>query len=387
MIESEGVDAICRGEADEALVEFVNVLEAGGDITQIRNFWIKKEGTVHRNPLRPLIQDLDSLPFVDRDILAKYPSYRHYGVRFFLGSRGCPYNCSYCFNHALQNLYKEAGGGPYIRQRSVPHVIEEIRRVKKDLKTKRVYFYDDIFILNKPWIREFTEAYGKEFDIPFTCYLRVNLVTEELIANLAGAGCSSVAMAIESGNPEIRENVLRRKMTNRDIEEAARLLHKYRICFMTQNMVGLPDETIDNAYETVELNARIRPGYAWCSIFQPYPGTDAYRYCIEKGYLSPDHKQDISYQREAPIKKQDKRLFENLHKILGLMAEFPSLIRFSRTLIKWPVTPLLSVAYRGFKGYTHFWRMNMSAFDLGFFLYIYRRILYVIRSKLMRAFW
>ena len=282
-------------------------------------------------------------------------------------------------------MYKENGCGKYIRQRSVDHVLEEIREVKEKYKVKKIYFYDDIFIMNKSWIREFTSRYKEEFDLPFTCYLRVNLVTEELIANLASAGCESVALAIESGNAAIREQVLHRKMTNDQIKEVARLLHKYKICFMTQNMVALPDESIDNAFETIQLNADIRPGYAWCSIFQPYIGTDVYNYCIEKGYLDPSHKQDITYQREAPIKKGDKKQFENLHKLFGLAVEFPFMLKITRKLMNWPKNPLFDITYRIFKGYTHFWRMRMSSFDLGFLIYIGCLIRYKILVKLKKT--
>jgi radical SAM superfamily enzyme YgiQ (UPF0313 family) len=385
VLKCDGVDAICRGEGDEAIVEFADRLEKGEDVTNVLNFHVKNNGQIYQNPLRPLVSDLDTLPFVDRDILNKYAGYRYSRLRFFLSSRGCPYDCTYCFNHSLKKMYKEHGCGVYIRQRSVEHVIREISQVKKKYKMKKVYFYDDIFVMNKPWIREFTKRYKEEFDLPFTCYLRVNLVTEELISNLASAGCESVALAIESGNEAIREQVLHRRMTNDQIREAARLLHKYNICFMTQNMVALPDESIENAFETIQLNADIRPGYAWCSIFQPYIGTDVYNYCLEKGYLTIDHKQDITYQNEAPIKKEDKKQFENLHKLFGLAVEFPFILKRAKKLINWPKNPVFNISYRVFKGYTHFWRMRMSSFDPGFLVYLLCLIRYKIMVKLKRT--
>ena len=89
-------------------------------------------------------------------------------------------------------------------------------------------------------------------------------------------------MGVESGNEELRKLVLKRDMTNAKIIEAADLFHKYGISIMTQNMVGLPDETIENAYETILVNTKVKPAYAWASIFQPYPRTELYHYCIEK---------------------------------------------------------------------------------------------------------
>ena len=83
VLQCEGLDAICRGEADEAIVEFADRMEKGLDITGVMNFHVKVDGRIHQNPLRPLIRDLDTLPFVDRDILNKYAGYRHSRLRFF----------------------------------------------------------------------------------------------------------------------------------------------------------------------------------------------------------------------------------------------------------------------------------------------------------------
>jgi anaerobic magnesium-protoporphyrin IX monomethyl ester cyclase len=388
IIEKEEVDIICRGEGDEALVELLDRMQEGKDYSDIRNLWVKKDGQIIKNPMRPLIQDLDSLPFPDRASFLKYYAYAHSSVKHFLSSRGCPYDCAYCFNHMLKKLYRdEAGPGQYCRLRSVENVIREVEEVKNNYPLKIVYFHDDLFIMNKTWLKEFSAEYKKRVGLPMICYVRANLVNEEVVQCLKEANCITIAMGVESGNENIRKTVLKRNMTNDQIVNAARLFHKYGISIMTQNMVGLPEETIENAYETIQVNTEVKPAYAWVSIFQPYPRTELHRFCIEKGYLDPSHQQHASYQVESPINKGvTKREFENLHKFFALSIEFPWVRKLSRRLIRWPNNIVFNVIYRFFKGYTHIVRLKMSSGEIGFLGYLWDLLGYKIRRHLGKTY-
>jgi len=381
IIEQEGVDMICRGEGDEALVELLDRLQGGKDYTDIKNLWIKRDGQIIKNQMRPLIHDLDTLPFPDRASFLKYYAYAHSSVKHFLASRGCPYDCTYCFNHMLKKIYKdETGDGHYCRMRSVANVIEEVDQVRRNYPLKIVYFHDDLFIMNRKWLKEFSVAYKAKIGIPMICYVRANLVDEEVVKCLKEANCITIAMGIESGNEALRKTVLKRDMSNEKIIRAADLFHQYGISIMTQNMVGLPEETIENAYETIDVNIRVKPAYAWASIFQPYPRTEMHRYCIEKGYLDSSHVQHASYQVESPINKGlTKREFENLHKFFAVVVEFPSLRGLSKRLIRWPNNLVFNVIYRAFKGYTHIFRLKMSSGEIGLVGYIWDLLLYKIR--------
>jgi len=380
-VENEEVDVICRGEGDEALVELLDCLRDGRDYSGVRNLWLKKDGRVVRNPMRPLISDLDTLPYPDRASFLKYYAYAHSSVKHFLATRGCPYDCTYCFNHLLKKLYRdEAGDTRYCRLRSVESVIREIEEVRRRYPLKVVYFHDDIFIVNREWLREFSAAYRSRVGLPMICYVRANLVTEEVARLLKEANCVTIAMGVESGNEEIRRRILKRDMSNDQIVGAARLFHQHGISIMTQNMVGLPEESIENAYETIRINVAVKPAYAWVSIFQPYPRTETHAYCLEKGYLNPAHIQHASYQVESPINTGlTKREFENLHKFFALVIEFPALMKLSRRLIRWPGNIFFNVIYRVFKGYTHIFRLRMSSGEIGFLVYLWNLLGYRIR--------
>ncbi|KKQ63949.1 MAG: hypothetical protein US85_C0013G0023 [Candidatus Shapirobacteria bacterium GW2011_GWF1_38_23] len=177
-IKEKGVDAICRGEGELAIAEFLNKLEKKENLRFIQNIDIKIKGKIYRNSLRNKISNLDVLPFVDRELTAKYPSYKNAHVRYVLTGRGCPFNCTYCFNHSYNKLY--AGKGEVLRQRSVNHVLKELKIVKKRNNPRRFQFIDDTFILDKKWVVEFCKKYQKEIKLPFICYARINLIDEDI---------------------------------------------------------------------------------------------------------------------------------------------------------------------------------------------------------------
>src|SRR3989338_6396736 len=125
VINDESVDIICVGEGEDAIIELVNKIEKGENITKIQNLWLKKDGKIYKNPIRHAIENLDSIPYADRDIYRKYSLFRDQNVDVFMSGRGCPYNCTFCFNKGYNELYK--GKGKVLRRRSVPSIIDEIK--------------------------------------------------------------------------------------------------------------------------------------------------------------------------------------------------------------------------------------------------------------------
>jgi len=100
MISRDGVDSVCIGEGEYALLELADKLKHKEEINDIRNMWIKRDKRIFKNTLRDLIADFDKLPFADREIMYEgNPGMRHYKTKLFFSGRGCPYGCSYCFNH------------------------------------------------------------------------------------------------------------------------------------------------------------------------------------------------------------------------------------------------------------------------------------------------
>ncbi len=332
----EGVDAICRGEGEFPFLELADGLEKAKDITKIKNLWIKVNGRVYKNELRDLIEDLDMLPFPDRELLNKYNHYKKKLRRFILAGRGCPYQCSYCFNHSYNKLYQNKG--KIVRKRSVDNVIKELKFIKRTYQPRRFQFVDDIFILDEKWVLDLCDAYKKDIAVPFIACVRVNLVREEIVKALKEAGCITVVYAIESGNDYIRNSILQRDISKKQIRVASNIFNKYKIRTFVQNMVGLPEETLDMAFETMLLNVQCKATWSWVSIFQPYPQTELCKYSQEKGYFSGDADLfDESYYYRSIMKMKDMKRIVRLRHLFSLGVAFPFFIPLIKILIRLPL--------------------------------------------------
>ena len=300
-LEEAPLDAICLGEGEETLAELCATLEEDRDPSGIASLWVRKGEEVCRNPIRPLIEDLDSLPFPDRDIFDPTlfcPQQHERGT--LMASRGCPYSCTYCSNHVQRSIYPNRDR--YVRFRSVDQVMREIRHIiESDTQGELRYirFDDDILTLDSEWFGELAERYRDEVELPFICNSRVNVLDEDTVRLFAQAGCSVICMGVESGNEDMRRKVLRRHMSNRNIVKAFKLCRQYGIKTVSTNMAALPDEDLPALLDTIKINARSRPHCMQVSTYHPYPNTRLYEYCEEKGYLTDRHVDTIFDGRSA----------------------------------------------------------------------------------------
>lgn len=289
----EGIEIICRGEGEAAMAALCRKIENNEEISNIPNLWIKKNNTIIKNPLRPILEDLDKLPFPERNIFNYHNLYaEREGRMSFLVSRGCPYNCTYCCNHLLRNIYKSEGKP--VRFRSVDNVIEEIKEVVEHYHfINTVNFDDDILFLNRQWAEEFTEKYSREIKLPFICNARANLVDKAVVELLRKAGCYHIKFGIESGNAHICNEILNRNLTNEQIKNAFALCKEAGLITESFNMVGIPFETPSTIIDTIKLNASIAVNKMQVSIYQPYKGTRLANLCQDHGlFMSGDLESD-----------------------------------------------------------------------------------------------
>ncbi len=320
MLEKSSFDAICIGEGEKTIEEFLKDTKS----TSVPNFWFKTKNGVIKNPVRDLIENLDEILFPDREIVFKYPEIKNGPIKHFIASRGCPYNCSYCFNESYASIYE--GKGQRVRFRSVDNLLKEIKEVIENSPTRFVYFQDDTFILKPDWIKEFALKYPSKIGLPFHCHTRANLVTEETVKDLKKAGCYSVHIAAESGNDEVRKKILNRHMSNEQIINSVELFRKYDIKVMLQNILGLPFTTLDNDFETLELNIKCQPDYPWVSIFQPYPKTALGQRCVDEGVYHGDFSDmGSNFFDDSVINIENKNEIINLQKLFAVAVKNPNL--------------------------------------------------------------
>ena len=369
MVDREGVDGICLGEGEYATLELMNALERQDGVTvlsnpAIANWWFKLNGTpagqatgeIVRNPLRPLLDDaeLDELPFSDRELLYNaHQQSRHTKIKPFITGRGCPYDCAFCFNKAYSDLY--GGHGRRFRRRSPGNVIREIREVMAVHDVRFVLFMDDTFILQDRWLEEFMGRYKAEVGLPFWCQVRANLVTDAKIALFKDAGCVSVSFGLEAGNDRLRNAVLNRNMSRVQILDAAAVLRRHDVAFMTNNMLGLPTGSLETDFETLALNAECGPAYANVFLFQPYPKTALGEWAYEQGWMMGSF-DDLSgsVSDDTVIKfgsDSEKRQIENLQKLFALGVEYPWLLPVIHRLIRLPTNRFFWLVYKVWKGW------------------------------------
>ncbi len=353
MIEEPGVDGICIGEGELAMIDLANALERGAVDPHIPNWWFNLDGETIYNEVRPYIADLDTLPLPDRDLVyQKDPITRRSKIKHFISGRGCPYDCSYCFNRSLAEIYK--GKGKRFRQRSVDNMIAEIRYVKDNYPLEFVVFVDDTFVLSHKWLEEFAEKYPREIGIPFFANTRANLVTAEQVELLKQAGCHCASMGVETGNDDLRDKVLNRQMSREQIINAARLMHEGGLRFTTTNMVGLPTSTLADDFSTIELNAEIKPTYAYAMIYQPYPRTALGKFTEEEGLLDGTLEDigELAWDHSIlNFASEHKRQMENLQRFFAIAVEWRALIPLIRQLIKLPSNKLYWLIHKLWKGY------------------------------------
>ena len=282
-IGEDAVDAICIGEGEESLTELLAALDRGRDYRTLPGLWVKSGGQVFRNPVRPLVQDVDALPFPDRDALPPERLQAElYGINV-LSSRGCPFPCAYCQNEFLMDLYR--GQGPFVRYRSLENVFAEIDEVIRKYRPSRLSFSDESFTLNPKRLEEFCREYRRRYNLPFLCQTRPDLVDETTMRRLKDAGCDFVNMAIEAGNPAIRNEVLRRNISDEQIVQAFTLARRFGIRTGSFNMIGLPGETLATVRDTINLNKALQPDRIMCTVYMPFKGTALGEKCLEAGWL------------------------------------------------------------------------------------------------------
>ncbi len=323
-------DMVCVGEGEDALLELVDKMEQGRDYYTTRNIWFKKNnGVIVKNQVRPLIEDLDSLPFPDKDLFYKYGCFSE--SLSAISSRGCPFSCSYCHNHIQQKLYK--GKGRYVRRRSVRSLISELAKYKKKYKMKSIYFREDLFVSDKEWLREFSCYYPNEIDLPFYCFAFPGYIDEEKVIILKKAGCKDLLFGVESGNEKIRKNILNKNTSDKDIKDSVGITKKHKIPVRSTVMFGFPGETPRNMWETVKLIEQLNPKEVLVYLLYPYPGTDILKYCQSRGLIDSQALLQIyngegSNLEESIFKHSHKELAYVVGRLLPLLVRAPSFLKF-----------------------------------------------------------
>lgn len=339
-IKEEGVDIVVRGEGEGAALDLMDRLERGRDLRGIPNTELKlADGTILRHDVRELPEDPDVYPFPDRGLYAELRGRYDLSVRNVISSRGCPFHCSFCFEASLRETYR--GKGKYVRVRRIDKVIEELVLLKKTTDVQTICYADDLFGMDKRWLYEFLPVYKREVGLPFVCQVRADIVAsdENYARALKDGLCLNVSIGVESGSERLRNEVLSKQLPDAQIVRAADYIRKAGLPFRTYNIFGIPGETLEDAFSTVDLNIKLKTDLPWSALFLPVEGTQLTKAAVANGYLPADF--DFSaltptYYSKVYVRSAHARELENLHKFFQTAVAFPRLWPLIKLLIRLP---------------------------------------------------
>ena len=327
------IDMVCLGEGEIAMLELVNRMERGEDYTDVPTLWVKKDGLIHRNAMGPLENDLDKFPFPEKQLWHEYGCFKD-NLEVFTG-RGCPFKCTFCNIHYQRSIFKDSGD--FLRKRSIPNVIEELKQNLAKYDVKYISVHDDNFTTNPKWVEEFCEHYKKEINLPWYCFGYPTTLRPKLVKAMADANCHTVFMGVDSGDADIRRHLMERPMTDELIKNAAKNVLDAGIGLQASCIYGNPGETPEQMFKTLSMIDEIQPTQSSAYVFYPFPKTKMYDASVEMGYLDAEGEEKVrqgisGYHHESVLKHPHKELAETLAKITPVYARSPN---FMKPAIRW----------------------------------------------------
>jgi len=302
MLEKNPVDIVCIGEGEETAEELFNLLENGGDLHSVKGIWFKDDnGSICANEKREPIKNLDTLPLPAWDLFPmdtylKNPVGAPNRNKWVDGSstegtlsmnlfasRGCPYQCIYCYHDFMGQSY---------RCRSPENVINEIGILYQRYNVKYFHFIDDEFVMSKDFVYKFCSLIKelmKEINekITWGCSGRANLMSEDLISVMADSGCTLIGYGIESGSQKMLD-LIKKRFTVEQAKNAVKWTKKHLGWADCSFMVGYPGETKETIRETIDFCKELNLTPEVIFFITPYPGTELYQMAVAEGKIEDE---------------------------------------------------------------------------------------------------
>jgi anaerobic magnesium-protoporphyrin IX monomethyl ester cyclase len=276
--EAPFLDVIVRGEGEQTMLDLAEKVEAGRSFSEIAGITCRKNGKIVRNPDRPYLENLDSLPFPAHH-LWHVENLRKYGTIPYpiMTSRGCVYWCNFC---TAVRMF-----GRRYRMRSPKNVVDELEYLHKNFNAEQFTFYDDAFTVDQARTSEICdEIERRKLKIKWDCETRVDMVTKDLLLRMKKAGCIAVWFGVESGSQQV-VNAMAKGFSLNQIRRAFRWAKEVGLMTVAGVILGFPGETKETAWETVRFVQELNPNDVGFYIATPYPGTPMYDDVKQNGWL------------------------------------------------------------------------------------------------------
>ena len=288
IMENPLIDFLIKGEGEEAMKEFCELMEKGKSVKKIKNLWYKENGKIVNNPIRYFV-DMDTLPIQNLDFwdsrhFIKPYDGRLYKAGFFEMSRGCLNKCTYCINGSCQKILHDAG--KYQRRKSIHNTIEEIKALKDKLAFEMIFFCDDNFLaMPGNRMKEFSDRWLSEINLPYWINTTAETINKERLTFLKETGCCGIGIGVESGSKWLLKNILWRKTSLELTAKAFDLIHEFDIRTTANCMIGFPGELEEDIFETIKVIKKIKPKSCDICFVAPYIGTPIHYVSRKMGYI------------------------------------------------------------------------------------------------------
>jgi len=285
----EGLDIVVMGEGEETALEIIREIEKDNpDFSKIKGI-VWKDNQIKINPQRVYI-DINDLPM---------PSYNKINMQYHtsigdgiirglplktvmvFGSRGCPYNCSFC---GCNRVF-----GRKVRYRSYKSVKEELIFLRDKYSVEGIWFADDTFTIQDDYVLNMCRIM-KEIGLVWGAQARVDLIKEDVIKQMAQSGCLQLDFGVESGSQRILTEIIHKGTKIEQAIESFKLCRKYGIRTLANLMMGLPTETFQEMEQTFKFAKKLKADFYVFSICTPLPGTPLFEKFFFQEISSSDFK-------------------------------------------------------------------------------------------------
>jgi radical SAM superfamily enzyme YgiQ (UPF0313 family) len=272
------LDVVVRKEGENTFLELVQRIEAGESFHDVIGTTCRKEGEIVKNPDRPYIEDLNSLPFPARHLwpMERFRTYED--ILYLATSRGCVYWCEFCSTVRMH--------GRKYRMRSPGNVVDELEFLHKTYNISKFTFCDDAFTVDQPRTEALcNEILKRGLKIEWNCGTRVDMLTRDLLVKMKEAGCISVWFGVESGSQQVLD-AMKKGITPELTMKVLGWVREVGIKPVPNVILGFPGETKESAWETIKFVEKIAPDeVGFYNVATPFPGTPMYDMVKEKGWL------------------------------------------------------------------------------------------------------
>ncbi|MBU1627902.1 B12-binding domain-containing radical SAM protein [bacterium] len=295
-------DLVVRGEGESSFTRLCKKIKEGAQFTNLAGISYRHEGGFIHNKGEKLIQDLNRIPFPARHLFPRIKlddktfteSFETFSAETIITSRGCPIGCNFC---ATTKLW-----GQTFRSRSPANIVKEIEHVIKKYETRRFWFFDDVFTLNKMRVKKFCYLLiDNHINIEWVTQTRINSLDADLLKLMKRVGCKQVLCGIESGSNKILGSIVKKKLTTYEVLSAANQLALTGLEARGTFIFSHPEEELEDGEKTLELMKNILPAIkSRAGIMKIYPGTEIEKIAMSKKLLPEDFTWTMHYKNIVP---------------------------------------------------------------------------------------